>query len=167
MDIQNTTPGFKQLHDALCDFFEHPVMTKRGNVSGFSKYATQIYCLLSNQYRYIIVFVKEDVFPIEYVQPLSNLKWDSFQTRTLTENFDLPRHNYIPKRKKGFILDSQIKRTKFENGNSEYSCERLPEFTISLIHTSSDINDYQSDGTLVRAIETYQTLITHTGISGF
>jgi hypothetical protein len=163
MNIQNTTSSeYKQLHDALCEFFEQPVMSKKKNIDGFSMYVSQIYCLLSNEYRYIIAFVNEDVFPAGYVQPLSNLKWNSIQTRTLTENFNLPRHNYIPKRKPGFILDSQIKRTKFENGSSEYSCERLPEFKINLIHTSNDINDYQPDGSLVRAIETYQTIITRT-----
>ena len=147
----------EKMYDHFDTYFNHPTMTKMKDVNYYSMYMSKTYCLLSNECRYIIVFVKKDDFPVETKQKLSGLKWDSLQTRTLPDKYNLPPHSYQPK-KQG-ELKGIITRTNVTDDHSTYSCENYP-ITVTLLHTTKNKNEYQDKGNIIAALETYSTVIT-------
>ncbi len=140
------------------DYFNHPTMVKIKNVSELGVYMSKTYCLLTNECRYIIVFVNEDYQPAGTKQELKKLPWISLQTRTLSDKHDLPPHDYQPKAIGP--LNKKIVRINKTNEASTYRCEGLP-ITITLLHTKTDTDsEYQQYGNVITALETYQTVIT-------
>jgi hypothetical protein len=115
------------------------------------------YCLLSKECRYIVALILKDNQDIGYKQNLNNLRWVSFQTRTLdADHHDLPPHSYNPVR--GGPLDIEIVRIKSDEKASTYSCKKFP-FTVTLLHTKNNLNEYTEKGTVVTALETFQTIV--------
>jgi hypothetical protein len=115
-----------------------------------------MYCLLSTEYRYLIVFVEKDgAFPTNE-EKLVNLRWLVLQTRTLSDYHDISSHDYEAKR--GGILNAEIIRSTVKNNVPTYKCEKLP-ITISLLHNLNSSSDYQPKGTVIAALETYQTIV--------
>ena len=154
--------AFQPEKDAIYSYFDEyfgtPVMTKIKNVDGYSMYMTKIYCLLTNDYRYIIAMVPKDTFLIKAQKSLKDMSWISLQTRTLKYNHDIPSHNYNPVN--GGPLKKLISKVQNTNEASTYTCEELP-IIVTLLHTKSDSKfEYQSKGTIISALETYQTVIT-------
>ena len=49
--------GKENMYKAFTKYFNNPNMIKIKDVNGYSMYMTKTYCLLSNECRYIIVFV--------------------------------------------------------------------------------------------------------------
>ena len=151
-------PEKDDVYNNFDNYFNHPVMTKIKNVSDLSVYMVKTNCLLTNECRYIIVFVQQDYFPVNTRKPLKNLSWVSLQTRTLQDKHDLPPHEYQP-RAKG-PLNKMINRVGITKDASTYKCEDLP-LTITLLHTKSDSEfEYQPRGNIISALETYHTIIT-------
>lgn len=140
------------------EYFENPTMTKIKNTMGLTMYLTKIECLLTNEFRYIIVLVDQDNLPLGSQKLLSNLQWKSIQTRTLTENHSIPIHKYNPTN--NTPLNKKITRTHLVDESSTYVCHEL-SLTITLLH-KKDKNDYRSEGKIINALETYQTIITIT-----
>ena len=158
-ELLNTyDPNKESLYEYFDIYFNHPNMTKIKDVENYSVYMTKTYCLLSNECRYIIVFVNIDSMPTYTQERLINLKWHSLQTRTLPEQHSLPSHNYQPRRLSS--LNVVIRREKIDPEASTYVCDNLP-ITVTLLHTKNGgSNDYQNQGTIISALETYQTIIT-------
>jgi hypothetical protein len=151
-------PEKDDVYTNLDNYFNHPVLTKIKNVSDLSVYMVKTNCLLTNEYRYIVVFVKQDHTPVDTGKPLKNLSWVSLQTRTLQDNHDLPAHDYQP-RAIG-PLNKKISRVGKTKDASTYKCESLP-LTITLLHTKADFElEYQQQGNIISALETYHTIIT-------
>ena len=156
--LDSYEPDTDQLYDSFVKYFNYPKMTKIKNSDNLSMYMTKLYCLLNNQCRYIVVIVKEDYHPLKTQKDLSELLWVSLQTRTLKDNHDIPSHNYNPEQK-GF-LNKKIYRVDVNDKSSTYKSDGLP-LTITLIHTKTDTKaEYQSNGNIISALETYQTIIT-------
>jgi hypothetical protein len=140
------------------EYFKNPIMTKMKNESNYSMYASKAYCLLSKECRYVIVFVNRDVFPIKSEKSLSDLYWVSLQTRTLSDQFDIKSHGYQPVAE-GPLLE-KIERINITKEASTYKCEDLP-LIVTLLHTSKKNSDtYQNRGTIIAALETWETIIT-------
>ena len=76
------------------DYFNKPTMTKIKTIQNLSMYLTKIHCLLSNDFRYLILLIEEDNLPTGAQKTMINLPWKSLQTRTLKENHDVPIHKY-------------------------------------------------------------------------
>lgn len=149
-------------HNALLDYFDdyfnHPILYKMKNVdTRYSLYMVKTYCLLNTQCRYIIIVVPYDDKPLLTKLPLKGVNWVSLQTRELSENHKIPFHNYQPS---SFpVLNKKIERVEQTDTMSTYICRDYP-LTIKLLQKKG-INEFQSKGTLINAIETYQTIITH------
>jgi hypothetical protein len=151
-------PEKDALYGYFDDYFNHPTMVKIKNVSELGVYMSKTYCLLTNECRYIIVFVNEDYQPAGTKQELKKLPWISLQTRTLSDKHNLPPHDYQPKAIGP--LNKKIVRINKTNEASTYRCEGLP-ITITLLHTKTDTDsEYQQYGNVITALETYQTVIT-------
>lgn len=157
-ELLNTyDPNKESLYESFDTYFNYPSMTKIKDVDNYSVYMAKTYCLLSNECRYIIVFVTIDSTPVYTQERLINLKWDSLQTRTLSEQHSLPSHSYQPRRLAS--LNVLIRREKIDPEASTYVCDDLP-IIVTLLHTKNSSNDYQNQGTVISALETYQTIIT-------
>ena len=148
----------ESVYTYFADYFNNPIMTKIKNTMNLSMYLTKIECLLANEFRYLITLVDEDNLPLGAQKSLSTLEWKSLQTRTLTENHSVPIHKYNPTN--NTPLNKTIRRTKLLDNSSTYICEEL-SLTITLLH-KKDKHEYRSEGKIINALETYQTIITIT-----
>ena len=151
-------PEKENLYEMFTEYFKNPVMTKLKNVEKFSMYISKLYCLLSKECRYLIVFIPEDNNNIGNKQNLESLRWESLQTRTMTEQYDIQPHGYEPVAKGP--LTSKIERVDVDPEASTYMCEKFKIF-ITLLHTEKNTADtYQPKGTIIAALETYNTIVT-------
>lgn len=163
MDYGELVDDFNPDHDYIYlhmnTYFRNPNVTKVKNTTNhFSMYACKIYSLLSNQYKYIIAFVSIDDSPVGYITPLSQLRWVNIQTRTIADNLKCNTHSYTPSY--DTLLNKTIKRVHADMKSSQYICESLPYITIDLLHNNKkDKNSYQNEGTLIAALETYETIV--------
>ena len=153
---------FASLNDDIylmfVNYFNEPIMTKMKNEAKFSMYAFKAYCLLSKECRYVIVFVNEDVFPIGTEKKLSELMWVSLQTRTLSEQYNIKFHTYTPIAQGPLV--EKIERVNVSKEASTYKCENLP-LIVTLLHTTKKtVDTYQNRGTIIAALETWETIIT-------
>jgi hypothetical protein len=149
-------------HDALLDYFDdyfnHPTLYKIRDVEGkYSLYMVKIHCLLNTQFRYIIMIIPIDTNPLHAPIKMRGIKWVALQTRELTENHKIPSHRYQPSTLSP--LNKKIERVEQTETSSIYFCTDYP-LTVKLLHKKG-INEFQNKGTLISALETFQTIITH------
>lgn len=149
-------PAKEDIYSLFSDYFKNPKMTKIKDIQNYSMYICKIHALLGIEYRYVIVFVNKDSFPVKTEKFLSQLYWISLQTRTLTDEHDIPSHAYVPRRIQE--LDKKIQLIHKTNDQYKYRVESLP-FEITLLPKTKGL-DYQPTGTVVTALETYNTVIT-------
>ena len=149
-------PDKDMIYKLIDIYFDSPTLYKYKDTNdGHSVYITRVSCLLGNEYRYLIAVVKKDNMSIRHKEKLSNLYWVSFQTRKLNEIemlSGLPEHSYQVKQR-GY--QNKIELTNKNNLTSIYKTN-IP-IIITLLHNQSE---YQDNGFLNSALETYQTIIT-------
>lgn len=145
---------------AITEYFGNPTMVKIENDDNrYSKYMTKTYCLLSNECQYLIAIVNDDSMPMGHQQKIEKIPWICFQTRTLPIRDDIPSHSYEPRR--GGELQTLIKRVRKDARTSTYSCDKFP-IEITLLGDGKGGAPYQDDGSIIAALQTFQTIITFT-----
>jgi hypothetical protein len=151
--------GEKQtIYDIFLKYYNYPSFTKIKDENNFSMYAIKIYCLLSKECRYVIIFTAIDNNEIGEMEDMQNLKWVSLQTRTLPPTIEANTHVYEP-RQEGKIMEI-INRFNTTKEASFYKCDTLP-IKVTLLHTKKkDQYSYQDKGRLISALETWETIIT-------
>jgi hypothetical protein len=154
--IESYDPNLDVMYMAFAEYFNNPTMTKIKDVEKFSVYMSKTYCLLSRECRYLIAFINKDGRGIGTLEELKTMAWISFQTRTLPDKHELLPHSYTAKR--GGSLDVEINRIKTGEKASTYTCSKLP-ITLTLLHPKKGSNYYQDKGSVIAALETYQTII--------
>lgn len=146
------------VYSAFVEYFANPSMTKMKDINDFSMYIARVYAILGIEYRYIIVFVKRDEFPLGSTKLLSNLSWVSLQTRSLPEEHNLSSHSYIPKRLPN--LDKKISLIRKDEKQYLYHVDQLP-ISIVLLPTKKNRDfEYATTGSVTTALESYQTIVT-------
>lgn len=154
---QDNSP-LDDMREAFVLYFNNPVMTFTKHVNECSIYMAKNYCLLSRMCRYLVAIVYDKDKKLDQKVPLNSLRWISFQTRTLAENYDLPPHSYIAKR--GGPLDVKITRINVTERGSMYNCDKY-DILITLLHENNKgPTDYQPYGSLIAALETFNTIIS-------
>lgn len=151
-------PSKNPVYEAFHAYFNNPVLTKIKNVNNYTVYMAKIHSMLGNAFRYLILFVQRD-YEIKGVKKRMNeLDWVSLQTRTLEDQHDLESHSYTVRKTPAL---SKIIRVKDRNEQqSIYTADDYP-ITITLLHTRKNNSyQYQPTGTIVSALETFQTIIT-------
>lgn len=150
-------PGKNHIFEAFTEYFGNPTLIKIKNVRNFSVYMVKIYAMLGNAFRYLILFVDRDVNITGHSKPMSELEWVSLQTRTLEDSHDINTHRYTVRR-----MEPLTQKINIQNQNenqSTYNSESFP-LVITLLHTRKNNSyQYQQTGTIVSAIETFQTII--------
>jgi hypothetical protein len=161
--IDDYDPLKENIYKLFADYFNNPVMTKMKDEKKLSMYVCRLYCLLNKECRYIIAFTNETEQSIGTIVNLSNLEWVSLQTRTLPDTFEnfhdlKTSHGYQPSLEGP--LKTKIKRVKTTKETSTYECEDYP-IIVTLLHTDKNtVEVYQQNGTVIHALETFQTVIT-------
>lgn len=151
-------PAKDNVYSLFAEYFGNPVMTKTKDVGDYSMYMSKVHALLLVEHRYIIAFLNKDDTQVGEKIKLSELPWVSFQTRSLTDEHDLPYHSYTPRRLPG--LSKTINRIQNTNQAYVYNCDGLPVM-ITLIPKDKTSNlEYNPTGTLVTALETYNTIVS-------
>jgi hypothetical protein len=145
-------PVKEDIYPLFTHYFDNPRMTKIKDIGEYSMFLTKIHALLGVEFRYLIVFVHKLEANTKF---LSELKWVSLQTRTLKDDHNLPFHSYAPKRNSE--LDKKIELKKKDETQYTYSVDKLPIEIILLPKEKGP--DYNRTGSVINALETYQTLV--------
>jgi len=152
------SPYKEEIYNSFADYFENPMMTKIKDVDNYSMYLCKIHCLLSTTNRYLIIFINKDKSKIGSSDSLRYLQWNSLQTRSIEDNHNVSKHKYTPRNTKE--LSKKINIKKRHTDHSTYDCETYP-LNITLLHVKKDsLFEYNKSGTIVTAIETYNTIIS-------
>jgi len=148
-------PQKQDVYNMFTDYFRNPRMIKIKDVEQYSMYLTKIHTLLGIEFRYLIAFVYKDSVQVGGVETLDNLSWVSFQTRTLSEEYNTPSHTYIPQRTPS--LDKRIKLVRKTEKSYAYIVEELP-ILITMIPKGK--NEYSATGSVIPALETFNTIVS-------
>jgi len=149
------------IYKSFSNYFNNPIMQKIKDVEGFSMYMTKIHAMLGNAYRYLIIFVKKDSVNIGEKGYMKDFEWVSLQTRTLEDSHKIQSHHYNANRDPSLSQKLTLK-TRNEN-QTMYEVEGLP-LIVTLLHTKKNCTyQYNKTGTVVNALESFQTIITFVG----
>ena len=153
-------PNKEGIYALFVKYFGDLEMTKikdvKSNYRTYSMYAAKIYCGLTIQNRYVIIFVQGDKLPKGTTEQLKNLQWITLQTRSLTDNHTIPAQRYKPRRMTEFM--TKINMTKKDEKQFVYMAEKYP-LEIILLPKKKGL-PYQPKGSIVSALETYNTIIS-------
>jgi len=150
-------PKKTDVYKAFVDYFNNPSLVKIKNVSDFSMYIVKIYAMLGNAYRYLIVLSNRDFEEIGFKKELNAIEWVSLQTRTLQDRHAVHTHSYPTISKPP--LNDKIKVEDRTEESSMYKATNLP-LTITLLNTrKNNKHQYAPSGTIISALETFQTII--------
>ena len=150
-------PSKNHIYEAFTDYFNNPVLTKIKNVDKYTVYMARIHAMLGNAYRYLVIFVERDVNMFGTTKKMDELTWISLQTRTLEDQHNLKPHTYQAAQKPP--LNQKI---NIQDRNEKQSTYHSTDFhlVITLLHTRKNNSyQYQPTGTIVSALETFQTII--------
>lgn len=143
------------MYRTITDYYGNPVFTKIENRDNHSVYMCKVKSLL-NVHRYLIAFVDMDVYFKGHEQSLSNLKWTTFQTRSLKENYNIKPFIHTPL--KGGVYSTHIARVHKDEKQSVYDTTELPVL-ITLLVDEHMMYDYPDTGALNSGLETYNTIL--------
>ena len=150
-------PSRDIIYHLVDEYYDSPFLVKIKELdNGYSMYAVELSCLLLNEKRYLIALCPTDIYAIGIQRPLKEIRWDSFQSRALSEEFEgTNKHTYNMKRADKFLLPLKImERT------TSYSKYRMTDnIDVILLHTKGLEYEYPNEGNLVSALETFQTVI--------
>lgn len=150
-------PEKENFYKAIVEYFSNPIMTKVKNVDNYSMYVVKIHAVLTIEYRYIIVFVNKNNHEIGTSKLLEELSWISLQTRTLKDEHKVQTHMYTPRR--NTPLNKNISLIRKDEKQYLYKVDSLP-ISVVLIPKSEKEQEYNNNGNLIMALETYQTILT-------
>ena len=146
----------QEVYRDFLTFFGDLEMTKFKTVGTNSLYSARIYCLCNDK-RYVFVVVNNDPNPLGSTVYLSTLYWDSFQTRTLREDYPGQEQNYPAK--SGYIMQSPIVKTKdLDGGRIQYTVRRAP-LEVQMLSKPKTNHSYADVATLSIALQTFNTVV--------
>ena len=158
--IDDYNPHKETTYKMFTDYFKNPKMIRVKETDNFYVYLCKLYCLLNRECRFIIVFVEKNT-SLQPVETLDSLQWVSLQTRTFPDseypNIDVV-HGYQALSEGP--LTALINKNNVTESSTSYVCDDIP-ILITLLHTEKNTKEsYQNRGTVIHALETFQTIIT-------
>lgn len=153
--LEPYNPGHEQVYRKFAEYYSDPTFYKLKDIDPFSFYYLKIRCMLCRDNRYLIAMIPRNRYPIGTPQRLSELRWSVFQSRTLPEDHPIQVHSYQPR---WGILDQKLTVKNRTKEQTTYECQGLP-LEVSLLHKKSELYEYPNGGSVVTALETYQTIV--------
>lgn len=152
-----------KVYNAVLKYFPGFQLVKSGNHNGYGIYKALVKCLLCTGVRYIVAIVKNDPYSLGTILPLSQIKWESFQTRFAEDDRDFRQFTYESfnyEKPQETILDDRIKVVSRHKMSQIYQCDNLPlQVEILKNKEHEDLSDY---GTVSGALELFQTVLSFT-----
>ena len=147
------------VYEAIAMYFSPLTFTKIRNEGSYSLYYAVVGSLLSRDSRCCIAIVDRNSEAEGSKENLENLRWRSFQTRTLPEDKvpHLPSLRY--NKKESPIIRSPIHKIASDSYFSEYQVSGIPNLRVQLIHNTKATN-YTDNATLLSALLTFQCVLT-------
>ena len=150
-------PEKEYVYRCFTEYFDDMTVEKVRDDDRYSIYMARMPCLLLSEMRYVVVMVPKDGFPPSYRKKLSELRWVSLQTRTLTTEYPgMIQQNYQVKR--DGVYESRIRLESRTKEISVYSMDKLP-LQVSLLHVRNHEFEYPNEGSLLSALETFRTIV--------
>ena len=163
--LEEFSPEKDYVYSLFTQYYNDPTMSKIKDVKEYSFYMAKIYALLGVEFRYLVAICHKDNLPIGTTEKLSNLRWISFQARTLPDDHKIDWHSYTPSRTE---LGKKIELQHHDDRQYIYKVEELP-IKVILLARKRKVNiiepdiaralDYNKTGTVITALETYQTIV--------
>ena len=146
------------MEQVIAEYFDNPKLTKIQNdgESQTSLYMAKV-SKIGLKTRYIVCNVPMDVYLVGEVFPLSQLKWVSFQTRSLEKSLHVHITSYQPKR--GKLFSTPIQQTSESPESVTYQTNLFPQYQIILLKNSNTPFNYPPTGHLNTALETFECII--------
>jgi len=146
-----------QAYTMFYTYFDDPTLSKIKDAEQYSIYATKIKTMMTREKRYIFVAMKKDSNQVGHIMKLSDMYWESLQTRSLQDEYQTPVNNYTVKR--GAAYNAPIVVSQKYDDRYIYNC---PEYniTVTLLYNKNQSRVYQDRGTIAAAIETYNTIFS-------
>jgi hypothetical protein len=161
MDI-NLQKNF--IYNNITNYYDNPVFIKvndtpvnKFNVS-FSVYYCKVGCMLCVDDRYLIAMVYNDGMPVGNNERLSNLKWISFQTRTLESTVKMNSIDIKPK--SNTFVNTYVELSEvINNENLNKYIYYYNSLKIELLSNDVDIV-YSNKGTIKSCLESYNCVLS-------
>lgn len=147
-----------EIYALVSDYYDNPLMTKVKVEKNFCFYVAKIPTMLLRESRFIIAIVRENNLPIGSSERLSEIPWDSFQTRTLEEEWKVKPFSYSSKNEQKYQSPIKLHRRDYDTDIFYYRSDVYP-IEIALLSPKNNLPSYPSEGTIKRALETFQTVI--------
>jgi len=143
------------------DYYGNPVFTKvsdtpinKWNIS-FSIYYCKVGCMLCIDDRYLVVLVENDNMLQGNKERLSNLKWISFQTRTVRDlTMNLKSVDMQPKNID--FMNQSVSLSEYNESKYIYISKIMK---IELL-CDEDTSQYSQSGTIKSCLETYNCVVS-------
>jgi len=157
------------IYDTIAGYFQNPSMVKipPREETGMDLFAVRVSSMLLKDRRFLFVLAPPDAtMPFGTVQPLRSIQWEVLQARSVVDDDDLAM---LP------VMKYDIRRDAFrdyrlimDNGTEDWTSYRvqpLLPIRVHLLHRKKGRHEYSTEGTIVAAIETYQTILSFTNNS--
>ena len=147
------------VYNIFVNYFENPKMVKIKDIQAgnYILFGCKIRTLLSRDKRYLFTCVRAT--PFLRSKPsfnLEDLEWSTFETRTLTDDFDVPYATYT---RKDNTLNHPIHVITKKETEFTYNCQSL-NITVTLLTVKNQTRIYNDKGTLGLALETFNTIVS-------
>ena len=150
VDLNNN----KSIQQILLSYYDNPIMTKLLVQNNEAHYYCKIKTKLLGENRYIIVITRDDKYPLQTKKFLKNLNWHSFQTRSISRNYNI---NSISMNYKNKIDNIYLKLKQKNDNYTSYKCSEIPNIDVHVLNIEGKI--YPHEATLENALEEFRTLI--------
>lgn len=151
-----------KVYNAVLQYFPGYVMTKTAQHGAYAIYKAIVQCLLCNGVRYAVAIVEESATNIGGKKNLSELAWESFQTRYSEDDkeavkFQIETFAYGHPEGNS-ILDDTIRLNRETKDSFKYTCDNLP-LSVELLKMKEDENMAET-GTVASALETFSCVLS-------
>lgn len=146
----------KEIYAAFLQFFGDMIFVKNKMVLMNSIYVAAVHAL-TEDHRYIFLIVPNDNHQIGDKVPMSQLYWESLQSRTMREDYGVIPQNYPSK--VSHILESPIIKTEdLPDGRSKYKVRRAI-LEVQMLKPPRNNQTYPDISTLTIAVQTFNTVV--------
>lgn len=155
----------ERIQKLINQFYNFPLLIKIEDTNdGYSVYATKVHCLLKAK-RYLIFYSQIDTNKIGSFIKLQDLNWISMYAKSINDDknpvVQLVNicHNYEPKKIKELNKKINLIQDK-KSQNDKYNIYISEDNFLKVYLFLKDNSIYSPNGTILKALETYSTLLT-------
>ncbi len=146
------------LYARFVDYYSDPIATKIEERGQHSVYYVKIMSHLGYTSRYLVIIIPRNMDQMHQQRYLSELRWVSFQTRTLPA--DHPLRPQEQRRLEKDPLKYKLQAHSRDEQKTDYYCQG-PPVRVALLHDLKQKNTYQYPDNLLlsQALNSYECVV--------